>query len=307
MESLHSLLHHSPHPIPTSSYEIHFNSTTILLKAGATKDVVEGRSDLVINTRPFTPLYMIEYLYPHYFNPVSIIVPKARRITWSTSVFSAFKVNAMLPILITSLIVLLINTLLHRMRGSNNRHVSPALEIISHFLLSSYTSTVRYRSSHRSMLITWSFFSIVIMSVMTGAMYSHLVVVRYGSDIDTVDQLMKTPYRIPITRQRYSLFEIYQNKASNETTAPKPIMLSDQYWRLMPKFIVSESQKDTFELIEHNQQFAFMQTNGHCEYFVSKKRFQGPDNGPVYHLMKEVVGKAELSPFGACISQVVVF
>lgn len=260
----------------------------IQLKPGATQDVVEGRSDIVINTRPFTPSYLIEYLYPHYFNPVSIFLPHASRISWSKSLLGAYEVEAMVTIFMTLLIALLVNTFLHKRQKTSIKDKAPLLEIICYFLQNSYLSTLHYGNTHRLFLITWSFFTLVIMSVINATMYGYYVLPRYNKEIDSVDQLMETSYQIPITSQRYSLFTIYK-KNSTATSA----MLSDQYWRLMPKFVVAESLTDIFQLIEENQEYAFMQTNGHCEYFVSQKRFAGRDGGPLYHLMAEIVGEVK--------------
>lgn len=271
----------------SSSYEIYVNSTTILLRPGATQDVVEGRSDMVINTRPFTPSYLIEYLYPHYFNPVSIILPKSQKISWARSLVKVYRLDALIPIAILILIVLLLNILLHRRRRRSNQHNAPGLEILSYILLTSYKSTLNYRNSHRFLLVTWSISCIILMSVITGSMYSHVLTAGYDVDVDSVDQLMETDYRIPIIRQRYSLFQIYK-RSGNKT---KSGMLSDQYWRLMNKFVVYESLKEIFELIDRNAPFAFLQTRGHCRYFEARKRFAGPDGGPVYHLMKEIIGE----------------
>lgn len=238
---------------------------------------------MVINTRPFTPSYLIEYLYPHYFNPVSIILPKSQRISWATGLMRVFHLDVFVPLGITILIVLWLNYRLHRRRQTND---APLLEILAYFLQNSYCPTLSYCSHHRFLLVTWSIFTIVIVSVITGTMYSHVVVAPYEKDIDSVSQLMQTKYRIPIIRELYSLFEIYKKKDSQN--GDDTGMLSPKYWRLMPKFLVYESLKDIFELIDRNEPFAFMQTNGHCEYFAAKKRAK--DGGPVYHLMKEIVG-----------------
>lgn len=272
-----------------SSYDIYVNSTTIRLNPGATQDVVEGRSDIVINTRPFTPSYLIEYLYPHYFNPVSIFLPHATRISWSKRLLGAYEVDAMAIIFTTLVIALLVNTLLHRRQKTSLKDRAPLLEIICYFLQNSYLSTLRYGNTHRLFLVTWSFFALVIMSVVNATMYSYYVVPRYNKEIDTVDQLMETSYQIPITSQRYSLFTIYKQNSTASSA-----MLSDQYWRLMPKFVVAESLTDIFKLIEENREYAFMQTNGHCEYFVSQKRFAGRDGAPLYHLMAEIVGEVKM-------------
>lgn len=247
---------------------------------------------MVINTRPFTPSFLIEYLYPHYFNPVSIILPKAKRISWASALVSMFHLNVLLLIILTILIVFLLNFLWHKKQADG---APVALEILAYFLLNSTVSMQRYADAHRSLLTTWSIFSIVIMSVITGSMYSHIIVARYDADLDSVDQLLETSYQIPIIRQRYSLFEIYKKEEHGlrNGTHTQSIGLSDQYWRLMPKFVVFETLQEIFELIEANEQFAFMQTNGHCEYFVARERIADRDMSPMYHLMKEIVGEHE--------------
>lgn len=196
---------------------------------------------------------------------------------------SQFAFRTEIALSITILIVVLFNCFLHNRFARNGEAF---LEVFSYLLLISFVPTVNYHSAHRFFLITWSIFCIIILSIITGAMYSHFMVVRYKADVDSLAQLMQTDYQVPIIRQRYSLFEIY--KQNNSAAAGK---LSNQYWQLMPKFLVRESLEDIFGMIERKERYAFMLTNGHCEYFVAKNRFAGPHGGPIYHLMKEIVGE----------------
>lgn len=269
------------------SYESFLNSTTILLQPGATKDLVDDKVDLVINSRPFTPSFVIEYLYPHYFNPVSIFLPKAEMISGSIYLLQPFKWNSKIALFWTILTAILVNVMLYRTYSApstpRSRCPSPTLEIIAYMLLVSFTSTAAHPHPHRLFLTTWSFFAVIIMTIVTGNIYSNLVVVRYDEDVNSVDELLRrTPYRVPITSQRYSLFEIYRQEGK----------LSEQYWRLLPRFTIVESRQDIFRMVSQNQKYAYMLTNGHCEYIVSEKQFASEDGGPLYHLMKEVIGES---------------
>lgn len=248
------------------------------MKPGATLDIVEDRSDMVINSRSYSPSFVVEYLYPYYPNPVSLIVPKAEPIYWTTAVMDSYHWSLKVVLTITFFLVFLINHLLHP--RSTSVHFS-ILEVFSYLLLFSFTSNRNYRGIHKFFLITWSLFCIIFASIINGGLYSNFVVVRYAKDINTLDELLQTDYQIPITRARMSLLEM--------NSAPTK-MLSKQYWKLKSRFVIFESLAKIFEQIEMNEKYAFLQTNGHSEYFVSKKQFDSEAGGPIYHLMTETVG-----------------
>lgn len=254
------------------------------MNGGATEDVVMDRSDMVINTRPFDPSFLIEYLYPHYFNHLSIFLPKASRRTLAKNGMAAFAWDARVVIICIIIAVLLLNYCLHKKQSSSK---SSWLEILAYFLQHSFTSSRQYSTIHRVVLVTWSIFTLVIVSVITGRMFSDILLVRYHPDIDTLHDLMLSGYQIPITRERYSLVELFNKNNSKPYTA----RISQEYWDLMPQFLIFETRQEIFELVEQNQRYAFMHPTGYCEYFVARKQFQAADGGPVYHLLKEIVCK----------------
>lgn len=271
------------------SFEIFVNSTTITLNGGATADLFYRRTDLILNTRPPSPTYNVEYLYPHYLNPVMIFLPKAKTISGFSNILKVFQTIPQIGIILSLIVAMVFNWIMYKMvrTAAGTRSLLDAgMEIYSYFLLMSYKPTTSYSISHRIFLLSWSILAIVVMSLVTGSLFSQLVVVSYQPDIDAIDTLMKSSYKIPTTKERYSMFVWYtENKDSGLTK------MNDQYYRLYPLLEVVGSQKDIFDIIERNdQEHAFMITRGFCEYFVAKKRFANRGK-PFYHLMKDTVSK----------------
>lgn len=254
------------------------------MNAGATQDLVMNRSDMVINSRPYTPSFLVEFLYPHYFNHLVIFLPKAGRKTWTKNGMAAFAWEARVVIVFIIILVLLLNYWLHKKQSSSK---SFFLEIFAYFLQHSFTTAQHYTAVHRRFLVVWSIFTLVIVNIITGRMFSEILLVRYHPDINTLQELMQSGYRIPITRERYSLLDVYDMDESGSST----YRANQAYWDLIPQFLVFETRSEIFKLIEQNEKFAFMFPKVYCEYFVRKKQFQGADGGPVYHLLEEIVSE----------------